>query len=186
MRMATVLSCLFLAAASFGQDAIPKKGYVPDSATAVRIAEAVLIPGYGQDKIESQRPFTAKLKDDVWTVYGTVHSTQEQAPLQVFPYQCGVLEVRTSKTKDDVATVSATVPYCRQEQAPLQVFPYQCGVLEVRTSKTKYDVWTVSATVPYCRQEQAPLQVFPYQCGDLLQVRISKSDAHVLEMLPHK
>ena len=148
MRITTVLSCLFLAAASFGQDAIPKKGYVPDSATAVKVAEAVLIPVYGQDKIESQRPFTAKLKDDVWTVSGTVHSTQGQPPFDVFPYQCGVLQVRTSKTKDDVSTVSATVPFCRQEQAPFQVFPYQSG--------------------------------------DLLEVRISKSDAHVLEMLPHK
>ena len=109
MRITVVVSCLFLAAASFGQDAIPKKGYVPDSATALRVAEAVLIPVYGQDKIESQRPFTAKLKDDVWTVSGTL----------------------------------------------------------------------------YCADYQRE-RVFLSNCGGSLEVRISKSDAHVLEMLPHK
>jgi hypothetical protein len=110
MRSAAMLCCLFLAAASFGQDATPKKAYVPDSATALKIAEAVLIPVYGQDKIETQRPFTAKLKDDVWTVSGTL----------------------------------------------------------------------------YCAGTQTQFQKFSYPCGGILEVRISKSDAHVLEMLPHK
>lgn len=50
----------------------PKDGYVPDSATAVKIAEAVLIPVYGKKQIESERPFTASLKDDIWTVAGTL------------------------------------------------------------------------------------------------------------------
>jgi hypothetical protein len=101
MRITTVLFCLFLAAASFGQDAIPKQGYVPDSATALKVAEAVLIPVYGQAKIESQRPFTAKLKDDVWTVSGTLLCADVQlrrpAPVLVSPCQ-GILEVRISKS----------------------------------------------------------------------------------------
>jgi hypothetical protein len=45
---------------------------VPDAATAVRIAEAVLVPVYGKKQIESEEPFTAKMKDDVWTVSGTL------------------------------------------------------------------------------------------------------------------
>jgi hypothetical protein len=45
----------------------PRAGYVPDSATAVRIAEAVLMPIYGKEHIESERPFIAELKDRVWT-----------------------------------------------------------------------------------------------------------------------
>jgi hypothetical protein len=99
MRIAAVLSCLFLAAASFGQDAIPKKGYVPDSATALKIAEAVLTPVYGEAKIESQRPFTAKLKDDVWTVSGTLYCADVQRPAPVLVSPCqGILEVRISKS----------------------------------------------------------------------------------------
>ena len=48
-------------------------GYVPDSATAIRVAESALIPVYGKKQIESERPFTAQLKDDTWTVWGTLH-----------------------------------------------------------------------------------------------------------------
>lgn len=51
----------------------PKAGYVPDKATAIRIAEAVLIPVYGEKQIQSKQPFNATLKDDVWTVGGTLH-----------------------------------------------------------------------------------------------------------------
>lgn len=47
-------------------------GYVPDSATAVRVAEFALIPVYGKKQIESERPFTAQLNDDVWTVWGSL------------------------------------------------------------------------------------------------------------------
>jgi hypothetical protein len=69
------LLCLILLifTSAFGQDYRSKEGYVPDSATAVQIAEEVLIPVYGKTKIESERPFTAKLKDSVWTVSGSMH-----------------------------------------------------------------------------------------------------------------
>ena len=49
----------------------PKSGYVPDSQTAIKIAEAVLIPVYGENQIRSEEPFIAQLKGDVWTVSGT-------------------------------------------------------------------------------------------------------------------
>jgi NTF2 fold immunity protein len=54
------------------QDYRPKDGYVPDSTTAVKIAEAVLLPVYGKKQIDSEEPFNAKLKDGVWTVSGTL------------------------------------------------------------------------------------------------------------------
>jgi hypothetical protein len=50
----------------------PPGGYVPDAETAIRIAEAVWIPIYGRDKIEGERPFTAKLWRNVWTVTGSL------------------------------------------------------------------------------------------------------------------
>ncbi len=46
---------------------------VPDEATAVRIAEAVLIPKFGEERVYSERPFVARLSGDVWTVDGTIH-----------------------------------------------------------------------------------------------------------------
>jgi hypothetical protein len=51
----------------------PKHAPVPDSEAAIARAEPVLIPVYGKKQIESERPFTPTLKDDVWTVAGTLH-----------------------------------------------------------------------------------------------------------------
>ena len=43
---------------------------VPDEATAIQVAEKVLIPIYGRKQIESEQPFTARLDGNVWTVCG--------------------------------------------------------------------------------------------------------------------
>lgn len=48
----------------------PASGFVPDETTAVRVAEAILTPIYSQTKVESERPFTAKLTGNVWKVTG--------------------------------------------------------------------------------------------------------------------
>jgi hypothetical protein len=50
----------------------PKGGFVPNAETAVKIAEAVLVPVYGQKQVESERPFKATLQGDSWTVQGTL------------------------------------------------------------------------------------------------------------------
>ena len=52
----------------------PKNGFVPDGATAIRIAEAVLKPIYGDQHIDSERPLQAHLRNGVWTVVGTLKS----------------------------------------------------------------------------------------------------------------
>jgi NTF2 fold immunity protein len=76
MRLATILSSLLLVPCLAGaqQPTRPAKvspqGFVPDSATAVRIAVAVWIPLYGESTIMAQQPITAKLQDSVWTVTG--------------------------------------------------------------------------------------------------------------------
>ena len=51
----------------------PKDGYVPDAATAIKIAEAVWLPIYGKD-IYSKKPFKAQLRDGVWFVEGSLPS----------------------------------------------------------------------------------------------------------------
>jgi hypothetical protein len=45
---------------------------VPDAATAVKIAEAVLIPIYGEKQITSEKPLVATLHNGIWTVVGTL------------------------------------------------------------------------------------------------------------------
>jgi hypothetical protein len=49
---------------------IPPKGFVPDAATASRIAEAVWIPIYGEQNIAKEKPFKVTLRKGVWTVTG--------------------------------------------------------------------------------------------------------------------
>jgi NTF2 fold immunity protein len=50
----------------------PKNDYVPDERTAIAIAVAVWIPIYGREKIESEKPYKATLKNGIWTVTGTL------------------------------------------------------------------------------------------------------------------
>ena len=51
---------------------VPPGGFVPDSATAVRIAVAVWIPIYGAAQIRSEQPYVAKLAQGIWAVTGTL------------------------------------------------------------------------------------------------------------------
>jgi len=55
-----------------GQSPPPKSGYVPDEATAVRIAVAVFIPIYGARNVKKEGPFHARLVGDEWIVIGTL------------------------------------------------------------------------------------------------------------------
>jgi hypothetical protein len=50
----------------------PEAGFVPDERTAIAIAVAVWTPIYGDEKIQKEKPFKAKLKDSVWYVNGTL------------------------------------------------------------------------------------------------------------------
>ena len=51
---------------------IPEKGYVPDEITAIKIAEAVWLPIYGE-KIYEKKPFVAGLSDNgIWIIKGTL------------------------------------------------------------------------------------------------------------------
>jgi hypothetical protein len=51
----------------------PDNGYIPDVQTAVRVAEAVLVPVYGARQVAHERPFRASLAGDLWTVSGSMH-----------------------------------------------------------------------------------------------------------------
>jgi len=73
----------------------PKAGYVPDAKTAIRIAEAVLSPIYGEEKILAERPFTAKLKNGTWIVQGALPEGHEGgvAEIWISKDSCQVLRV---------------------------------------------------------------------------------------------
>ncbi len=51
---------------------VPDAGFVPDSATATRIARAVLTGIYGLEVVKGQEPLRARLENEQWTVDGTL------------------------------------------------------------------------------------------------------------------
>lgn len=62
---------------------IPEEGFVPNAETAIKIAEAVWLPIYG-DNIYDKKPFTAELKDStLWVVSGTL---RDERTLGGIPY----------------------------------------------------------------------------------------------------
>ena len=68
-----VCCCLTPAKAFDPKDSYrPSAGYVPDAATAIKIAVAIWAPIYGASEIAKQKPFRAKLQDGIWTVTGSV------------------------------------------------------------------------------------------------------------------
>ena len=50
----------------------PSAGFVPDKETAISIAVAVWTPIYGKEKIAKQKPYKAKLINDIWIVNGSL------------------------------------------------------------------------------------------------------------------
>ncbi len=98
MKLWVILAGTVLLASGLpGQGYKPASGYVPDSTTAVKIAEAVLAPVYGEKHIESERPFTATLKKEVWTVTGTLRCPDGKGGITTFCVG-GVAEVQISKS----------------------------------------------------------------------------------------
>ena len=79
MRILLLFSTLMFALFAFANQSpnrpfTASKGYVPNEETAIRIAEAILVPIYGSEQIASEKPFHAKLKSGIWTVEGSLPS----------------------------------------------------------------------------------------------------------------
>ena len=64
---------------------IPKAGFVPDAKTAIKIAEAVWVPIYGDSTIQAQRPFKAKLIDGhIWEVRASDTESVQPGTITMF------------------------------------------------------------------------------------------------------
>ncbi len=77
-----------------------ENGYVPDEMTALKIAEAVLIPIYGEKTIMKEKPLKAELKDSVWAVEGTLNCPEGRT------CKGGVAVVEISKDDGKILRVS--------------------------------------------------------------------------------
>lgn len=87
------ISFVLIFAASAQAD-VPAGGYVPNENTAIKIAEAILVPIFGE-RVLAERPFVASLKEGVWLVRGHIPKGQEG----------GVAEVRLSKQDAKILSV---------------------------------------------------------------------------------
>ena len=98
---------VFATPLAFAQKPMASKGPVSDSEAAVKIAEAALIPVYGEKQIRSEEPFVAELKDNVWTVFGTLHCSDGKGGRTT---DCvgGVAEVKISKKDGRVISMIHT------------------------------------------------------------------------------
>jgi hypothetical protein len=71
----TFLALLLLQVASVAvapAEEKPKDGFVPDAATAIKIAVAVWERIYSASEIAQEKPYCAYLKEDTWIVTGTL------------------------------------------------------------------------------------------------------------------
>ncbi|MBN8705177.1 MAG: hypothetical protein J0L62_04840 [Bacteroidetes bacterium] len=76
---------------------VPEDGFVPNEETAVKIAEAVWFPIYGE-KINENKPFQAILVKGVWQVTGTIHTSKGGAPYaEIQKNDCKILIITHSK-----------------------------------------------------------------------------------------
>jgi hypothetical protein len=50
----------------------PKDGFVPDAATAIKVAVAIWGPIFGEAKIANEKPYHAVLKGGTWIVEGSL------------------------------------------------------------------------------------------------------------------
>jgi hypothetical protein len=68
----SVINPLCFADESPKHSVIPRDGFVPDKETAIKIAEAVWTPIYGEAKIKNEKPFHITLLNGVWIVEGSL------------------------------------------------------------------------------------------------------------------
>ena len=70
-RLASALLIAATVPNAAGQEAFfPPRGFVPDAATAIAIARAVLLPIIGQHAVDVEEPYSARKEGDTWTVNG--------------------------------------------------------------------------------------------------------------------
>ena len=78
---------------------VPPNGFAPNAETAIAVAEAILKPVYGNNQIESERPFKAVLRGNIWFVTGSVPCNNPPVGAMC---PGGAAEVRISKRTGQV------------------------------------------------------------------------------------
>jgi hypothetical protein len=72
---------------------------VPDEKTAILIAEAVLVPIYGEKEVKEQAPWSVNLKNGIWVLKGRLKAAQPVG---------GNLNIKISKKSGCILRIVAT------------------------------------------------------------------------------
>lgn len=96
MVLACTISGFVLACAQISDPL--KDGYVPNKETALKIAEAIWLPVFG-NIIYNSRPFVVELKDGkIWVVQGTLHEQKGGVPyIEIQKSDCKILKMYHGK-----------------------------------------------------------------------------------------
>ncbi len=82
-RILLALICIFLTITLFSfnesikseditqRGYVPTEGFVPNEETAIKIAESILVPIYGEQVLK-KKPFIVKLDENIWSIKGTL------------------------------------------------------------------------------------------------------------------
>jgi hypothetical protein len=127
MKPCLILCCILTMVALGTSQEAPKRNYVPNSETAIAIAEAVFIPVFGKKQIESERPFRADLKNDVldcsWDPILLRWQTSNRQGADMFRRSCSSRDFknRCADHFDDALQVNSGMAYyptCASLAAP--------------------------------------------------------------------
>lgn len=200
MRVATAICAVLLfGIAGAGVGYVPPKGFVPDSETALKIAEAMLIARYGEKRVESAKPFSVHLKDGIWHVEEPLNLRPGPGDGVTIEVYKDWLEVQVSKLDAHVIRVAAGMANPGPDQSPKEGYVpdfataikigeavlvpvYGEGQIKSEmpiTASLKDQSWIVSGTLN-CRDSKGRKTD---SCdGGVAYVQISKADARIITM----
>jgi len=98
MKNIIIIIIVFMSCSSMKNNNYQEVDYVPNKETAVRIAEAIWLPIYG-DKILMNKPYIATLEKGIWIVEGTLpQGTKGGVPyIEIQKSNCKILKVTHGK-----------------------------------------------------------------------------------------
>lgn len=81
---------------------------MPDAATALKVAEPILVKTYGSAKMDYERPFSAELVGNVWFITGTLCCPNESGRRTCERGQClgGVARLKIRREDGKLLSVS--------------------------------------------------------------------------------
>ena len=80
---------------------------IPDAATALKIAEPILVKTYGKHQVDYERPFSVRLIGDVWIISGTLCCPDKRGQRICEPGRCvgGVAELKLRQSDGSVLSI---------------------------------------------------------------------------------